>query len=145
MKSARTKAQEVVDVLWGPGQYLVSEQDVDKVASHVASVLTQMFAPEYVEALVKDIRNGGLSSVERQRKFHLMQNLPVASECITNSLPDLEKVDYSEDRQWSLGDLAEALFGQAGDMKIYNVDLPTPENKEFYTTEEVRRIVSDRG
>ena len=142
MKGVRTKAQELVDIVWGRGTYMVSEEDVDKVADHLEQLLPDVFAEEYVEAVVKDLRGQTMTAVDRQLKFHAMQNIKVAGAQFENRPPDfLKMVEYAEGREWSLSDLAEPLFGQRGDMKVYTLDLPLPENGETYTTREVRDIV----
>lgn len=142
MKSTRTKAQELVDTIWGRGKYMVSEDDVGRVAEHLEKLLPEVFAEDYVMAIINSLRGEMLSPVDRQVKFHAMQNLVVAGAHFEDSPPDfLKMVEYNENREWSLSDVAEALFGQYGDMKIYTLDLPIPEDGRIYTTREVKVIV----
>lgn len=143
MKSERTKTQEIVDTIWGRGRYMVAEGDIENVASYLERLLSEVFAEDYVATIVKDLRGETLSSVERQIKFHAMRNLVVAGTRFADRPPDfLTEVDYSEDREWTLADVSEALFGQHGDMKIYTIDLPEAETG-WYTTQEVRTILEE--
>lgn len=142
MKTIRTKAQEVTAQLFGVGRYMVTEDDIPQLKEHLERVLLEVLADEYADVIVKYISGGKLSSVEKQRKFHGMRNAPVALQLLCDPQPHfLTQVDYSLDREWTLRDLAEAVFGSHGDTKIYSMDLPSPTNGKSYTTDEVLAIL----
>jgi len=144
VKSTRTKAQELVNALWGPGRFMVKAEDVPQLAEYLRTALSAVFAEEYVSAIARDLSGTALSSVDKQRRFHLIQNLDSARDCMSAPPPEfLQCVDYSEDRLWTLADMSEALFGQHGNVRVYTMDIPKPENGSAYTTEEVKGIADD--
>ena len=142
MKLPRTKAQEVVNTLFGRGKYVVKEEDIQGLIDHFHSTLLPLAGEEYADVLAKFLEGDPLNGVEVQRKFHLMRILQPLMESHPEVEPTfLVEVDYASDKHWSLADMAEAIFGAQGDSKIYHLDLATPDNKEYYTTLEVKSIL----
>ena len=141
MKTSQTKAQRVVNNLYGPGVYIVKDDDLDRLATYFEEVLSELLSPDYIEAVVKYIKGEELSGTEKQRNFHALSNLSIAITQV-DSLPTfLQEVEYPEDKQWTLADLGEVLFGVRGDPKVYSREFSPPANGDFYTTEEVKAIV----
>lgn len=141
MKLPRTKSQEVVNLLFGWGRYRVTEDSLVELNLHLSKVLPKVIGVEYATAVLDYMQGKQLGGVVKQRKFHVMQILPDAIVLYPEAEPKfLPRVIYPKDKQWSLADLAEALFGEKGDPKVYHLDLPAPEGRN-YTTEEVLRIV----
>ena len=141
MKTTRTKCQEITNDLYGIGKYRVREEDIDPFVEHLEAIFKDLLDPEYASAMLKYIQGEEMDMMERQRKFHALQNLKVAIEVHPEATPTfLPEVEYP-DQAWSLADLAEVLYGVRGDPKVYHLDLPTPKDGRRYTTEEVRRIV----
>jgi len=142
MKLPRTKAQEVVNTLFGRGKYIVAEGDIQSLIDHFHSTLLPLAGEEYADVLAKFLEGDPLNGVEVQRKFHFMRILQPLMESHPEVDPTfLTLVDYSPDRQWFLSDVAEALFGAQGDSKVYHLDLSTPSNGEYYTTLEVKAML----
>jgi len=141
MKTSQTKAQRVVNSLWGAGVYIVHEEDIDKLSAYLEKHLPQLLAEEYTEAVVKYVRGEELTGTEKQRSFHALSNLPVAITQLDVSPDFLEKVVYPKEKQWTLADLGEVLFGVRGDPKVYSREFPPPANGDYYTTDEIKEIV----
>ena len=142
MKLPRTKAQELVSIFWGPGRYIVNESDVPDIVDHLRETLSPVIPGQYLEVFLKFIEGDQLTPVELQQKFHLTNILKrLVSEHPEVEPTFLTRIEYPEDKQWGLADIAMAFYGVKGDPKIYHRGLPTPHNGEFYTTEEVKRLV----
>lgn len=141
MKTTRTKCQEVVNELYGLGVYRVREEDIDPLTAHFENVFGDLLDPDYIEAMLKYLRGDDMEPMDKQRKFHALQNLKVAIEIHPEAYPDFLPVVEYPDQLWSLADLAEVLYGMRGDPKVYHLDLPAPEEGRRYNTEEVRDIV----
>ena len=142
MKLSRTKAQEIANIFW-PGKYIV--EDVDGfITGYLRQMLATGLAEDYVEVIIRYICGEELSAVDRQKKYHAMQNLPVACADAAKVAPTmLEEVNYSQDRQWTLPEIATVLFGKYGDTRVYAVPMPTPVDGKLYTTKEVEKIRDD--
>lgn len=141
MKLPRTKAQEVVNTLFGRGKYAVTVEDIQSLIDHFDVVLGELVPDEYVEVLLKFLEGDPLIPVEVQRKFHLMRILQPLMESHPEVEPTfLTLVDYSKSREWALSDVAEAMYGLKGDSKVYHLDLPKPLG-DHYTTDEVKEML----
>jgi len=142
MKSTRTKFQELVVQFWGYGKYVVEEADLPKLSQYFQDYFSEVLSPDYSAAMMKFLRSEAMTPYERQKKFW-------ASSMLVRSKPEepdfLKKVEYPEDKLWSLADVAEALFGKQGDTRIYRADIPKPWREGMdskYTTEEVKEIIN---
>lgn len=141
MKSTRTKYQELVAEYWGYGVYLVGEEDLPKLAQFFEQGFGRVLSHQYLTAMKKFLAGQQLAAYERQLKFYATNTLRTAFDRTTP--PDfLKRVSYPEGKRWALADVAEVLFGQRGDTRIYRVDDLPEAGDGHYSTAEVKEIVA---
>lgn len=141
MKSDRTKAQEVVNILFGYGNYIVKDEDVSRLAEHLDKVLSDLLDPKYASALVGYASGEDVTPMLNQLKFHAINNARVAVKMHPEAKPTFLGSPDMDKESWSLAELGEVLYGVIGDSKVYNLGLSSPVDGKTYTREEVNSIL----
>jgi hypothetical protein len=143
LKGQRTKAQEIVADLFGPGKYIVREEDLPRLAEHFQSFLPELLTEKYVDVVLAYITGKDVGNLDRQIKHHAIQMLQNAIRFFPSAEPTfLSKVELTEGKTWSKAALAEVLFGEHGDPKIYIANIPEPVDGKAYTKPEVENILT---
>lgn len=143
MKGTRTKAQEIINELWGVGVYKVREEDLPKLVGHFKSILPELLEKKYLDVILAYFTGGDVGNLERQLKHHALQNLRKSIRFFPDAEPTfLERVELPDDGAWSKAALGEVLYGEYGDPKIYIADIPDPKDGKAYTKREVQEILT---
>lgn len=140
MKQTETKLQEMVNKLFGYGQFIVTKDKEEQLLEHFSRFLPQL--TDASDVILAFLRGEVLSKYAIQRKFHALRNLRVSIKLHPEFAPDfLERVELSE-QQWTLSMLSQVFFG-GNEAQIRRLDLPEPANGETYSTDEVKNIIEE--